>query len=314
MNNFLKISTHSVLKKIKTQNQLTFPLTLSLREALTAIKQKESERAARHLILYPDSPLVERHQSIQSCFCKAVVAAGYLTQQQMQHAVQRYHLGMTRDGGVIFWQIDQLGQVYDGKVMYYHPDCHRDHHHKTTWVSAELKRFYQPPFDIPTSHCLFGTHLLMNDNDNVNENENEIIPVLTKLNTQNSKQVNVNVLTPKGMSEQSSLPVPVNIAVVEAEKTAVILSEHYPDYMWLASGGLEALRPELLFPLRGRRIILFPDTDETCTAYARWYQVAHDASRLLGHPVYVSPLLEQRATPAQKRHKIDLVDFLFPPP
>ena len=116
------------------------------------------------------------------------------------------------------------------------------------------------------------------------------------------------------MSEQSSLPVPVNIAVVEAEKTAVILSEHYPDCLWLASGGLEALRPELLFPLRGHRIILFPDTDETCTAYFRWYQVAHEASRLLGHPVYVSPLLEQRATPAQKRHKIDLVDFLFPPP
>ncbi len=261
--------------KLKTQNFKTL---------LSDIRRKESERAARHLILHPDGPLVERHQSTQSCFCKAVVAAGYLTQQQMQHAAQRYHLGMTRDGGVIFWQIDQLGQVYDGKVMYYHPDCHRDHHHKPTWVSAELKRFYQPPFDIPTSHCLFGTHLLRNDN--VNDNEN-------------SKQVNVNV------------PVPVNFAVVEAEKTAVILSEHYPDYLWLASGGLEALRPELLFPLRGHRIILFPDTDETCTAYSRWYQVAHEASRLLGHPVYVSPLLEHRATPAQKRRKIDLVDFLF---
>ena len=297
-----------MLKKNKTQNQFPFPLTLSFREALTDIRRKESERAARHLILYPDGPLVGRHQCTHSCFCKAVVAAGYLTQQQMQHAVQRYHLGMSRDGGVIFWQIDQLGQVYDGKVMYYHPDCHRDHHHKPTWVSAELKRFYQPPFDIPTSHCLFGTHLLRNDN------ENENISVPTKLNTQNSKQVNVNVLTPKGMSEQSSLPVPVNTAIVEAEKTAVILSEHYPEYLWLASGGLEALRPELLFPLRGHRIILFPDTDETCTAYSRWYQVAHEASRLLGHPVYVSPLLEQSATPAQKRHKIDLVDFLFSPP
>ena len=275
--------------KLNTQNFKTL---------LSDIRRKESQRAARHLILYPDGSLVERHQSTQSCFCKAVVAAGYLTQQRMLHAAQRYHLGMTRDGGVIFWQIDQLGQVYDGKVMYYHPDCHRNHHHKPTWVSAELKRFYQPPFDIPTSHCLFGTHLL--SNHNVNDNENENISVPTKLNTQNSKQVNVNV--------------PVNIAVVEAEKTAVILSEHYPDCLWLASGGLEALRPELLFPLRGHRIILFPDTDETCTAYSRWYQVAREASRLLGHPVFVSPILEQHATPAQKHRKIDLVDFLFPPP
>lgn len=288
--------------KLKTQNNntqhsLAFPLTFSFREALTAIKQKESERAARHLILYPEGPLVERHLSFNSCFCKAVVAAGYLTQQQMQHAALRYRLGMARDGGVIFWQIDQLGQVYDGKVMYYHPDCHRDHHHKPTWVSAELKRFYQIPFDTPTSHCLFGTHLLRNDNVNDNVNENEIISVLTKLNTQNSKQVNV--------------PVPVNFAVVEAEKTAVILSELFPENQWLASGGLEALRPELLFPLRGHRIILFPDTDDSCTAYSRWYLVARQASRLLGQPVTVSPLLEQRATPAQKRRKIDLVDFLF---
>lgn len=277
-----------MLTKPKVQDSLSltlsFSLSFSFQDSLASIRQQEAERAARHLILHPDGPLVERHQSAQSCFCKAVVAAGYLTQQQMLHAVERYHLGMSRDGGVIFWQQDHLGQVYDGKIMYYRPDCHRDHHHPPTWVCAELKRFYQPPLDIPTSHCLFGTHLL--SNDNVNDNDN-------------SKQVNVNV------------PVPVNFAVVEAEKTAVILSEHYPDYLWLASGGLEALRPELLFPLRGHRIILFPDTDETCTAYSKWYAVARKASWLLGQPVTVSPLLERRATPAQKRHKIDLVDFLF---
>jgi hypothetical protein len=297
------VATHSVLKKIKTQNQFPFPLTLSFREALTDIRRKESERAARHLILYPDCPLVERHQCTQSCFCKAVVAAGYLTQQQMQHASQRYHLGMSRDGGVIFWQIDQLGQVYDGKVMYYHPDCHRDHHHKPTWVSAELKRFYQPPFDIPTSHCLFGTHLLR-------RSPTPALPHREGVTATESPKT-TSVENSSLFTFHSSLSI---VAVVEAEKTAVILSEHYPDCLWLASGGLEALRPELLFPLRGHRIILFPDTDETCTAYSRWYQVAHEASRLLGHPVYVSPLLEQRATPAQKRHKIDLVDFLFPPP
>jgi len=132
----------------------------SFRDALASIRQQLAEDASRHLILYRDGHLVARHQSCNSCFCKAVVASGYLNQQQMQHAVERYHLGLSRDGGVIFWQMDHLGTVYDGKIMYYRPDCHRDHHHKPTWVSAELKRFYQPPFDIPTSHCLFGTHLL----------------------------------------------------------------------------------------------------------------------------------------------------------
>ena len=285
-----------------------------MRGACMSFSSMKAEIYRSPLFSHVTARLWQRCLSFRNQFCDAVVNNRLLTWDQMVSASCRYCIGSSKKGGVIFWQIDQLGQVYDGKVMYYHPDCHRDHHHQPTWVSAELKRFYQPPFDIPTSHCLFGTHLLRNENVNDNDNENEIIPVLTKLKTQNSKQVNVNVLTPKGMSEQSSLPVPVNIAVVEAEKTAVILSEHYPDCLWLASGGLEALRPELLFPLHGHRIILFPDTDETCTAYSRWYQVAHEASRLLGHPVYVSPLLEQRATPAQKRHKIDLVDFLFPPP
>lgn len=41
---------------------------------------------------------------------------GYLTMEQMQRAAQRYRLGMARDGGVIFWQVDQLGNIYDGKA------------------------------------------------------------------------------------------------------------------------------------------------------------------------------------------------------
>ena len=34
------------------------------------------------------------------------------------------------------------------------------------------------------------------------------------------------------------------------------------------------------------------------------------AERLLGQPLYVSALLEQRATPAQKARKIDIADLM----
>ena len=34
------------------------------------------------------------------------------------------------------------------------------------------------------------------------------------------------------------------IAIVEAEKTAVILSAHYPQYIWLASGGQGEVQAE----------------------------------------------------------------------
>ena len=53
----------------------------------------------------------QQRQSSDSDFCKAVVANGYMTEEQMLEAVRRYRLGRSRDGGVIFWQIDTLEQT-----------------------------------------------------------------------------------------------------------------------------------------------------------------------------------------------------------
>ena len=224
-------------------------------------------------------PMWQRRLSTESAFCQALVACGYLTEAQMRRAAERYRLGMSRDGGVIFWQMDQLEQVYDGKIMYYRPDCHRDHDRHPQWAANLLKRQFLRQFPdmapwLPDSaHCLFGTHLLG--------------------------------------EERKAGCEPQPCAVVEAEKTAVILSEHFPRYLWLAAGGLNELTHGKLFPLRRHRIILFPDTDEQCHAYTLWYRIAQEASRMLDQTVTVSPLLELRATPEQKRRKIDLVDFLF---
>ena len=75
-----------------------------------------------------------------------------------------------------------------------------------------------------------------------------------------------------------------SVCVVEAEKTAVIMSEHFPQYLWMATGGLNELTAVKLFPLRGRKIILFPDTDPDGKAYALWYGIAQQAQRLLDSP------------------------------
>ena len=258
-------------------------VSFSFRKHLECIRQEQERQAARHLILYTDGQLVQRHENSQSQFGRACITAGYLSPQQVEHATRRYHLGMSRDGGVIFWQIDMLGQVYDGKVMYYRSDCHRDHHHNPTWVGSLLKNFYlkgnkELIASIPSSHCLFGLHLLR---------EEEI-----------------------GMKDDGRLP---TVAVVEAEKTAVIMSEVFPQYLWMATGGLSNLNEYALFPLRHHRVILFPDTDPSGKTYAAWYAVAQRASRLMGCTVTVSALLEQKATREQKQRKIDLVDYYFEP-
>ena len=229
----------------------------------------------------------QRRQSAESSFCKAVVSCGYLTQEKMDRAVQRYRLGCSRDGGVIFWQIDQLGYVFDGKLMYYRPNCHRDHQRHPNWVSHLLKRHYGcQDLDIPSAHCLFGTHLV---NDYEFYELNEVSQTSSTFHSSLGRQA----------------------AVVEAEKTAVIMSELFPEYLWLASGGLHELTAVKLFPLRHYRVVLFPDTDEHHESYKLWYDVAQEARRAYGIRCSVSPLLELKATPEQKARKIDLVDYMF---
>lgn len=86
-----------------------------------------------------------------------------------------------------------------------------------------------------------------------------------------------------------------------------------PEFIWLSCGGLQMFKPELLSPLIDHKVILFPDTDESGEAFTTWTQIAQQANKLypFKHPLRISNLLERFATPSQKSHKIDIVDFLF---
>ncbi len=251
---------------------------------------------------HPTEWLWRQCLSIRSQFCEAVVAAGYLSWEQMVSAACRYRLGASRLGGVIFWQIDQEERVHDGKVMYYQPDCHRDKGRNPTWVSALLRR--RDPFpDSPheTSHCFFGAHLISPLNERL------FRPPLTPPNLGGETAIAVM----EGQGGRSS------IAVVEAEKTAVILSELYPQYVWLAAGGLGEVQVDKFRPLRGHKVIMFPDTDPEGVAYKRWYEAAERVMQQPfwedSPPIRVSNVLERHASAEQKARKIDLVDFLFEP-
>ena len=236
----------------------------------------------------PRPHIVEWMRSNDSAFCRALVSNGYLTDEQMCRAAERYRLGITRDGGVIFWQIDENQTTRDGKIMFYSTDCHRDHSRHPSWASARLKQHQLLPQEFQPSHCLFGLHLLGSEEGRVE-----------------SEKSAVDGDSSNSWSETKT------VCVVESEKTAVILSEHFTQYLWMASGGLTMLTAAMLQPLLGRKTILFPDTDPEGKAYQLWRDVAATASEALGHTITVSPVLEQHATTHQKCRKIDLVDFLF---
>ena len=223
---------------------------------------------------YRQQEMWRKSLSINSSFCKALVSTGYLTWQQMLDAVCRYRLGADRKGRVIFWQIDRNERICDGKVMAYGPDCHR------------LKEKEHAPTWV--SALLAKRH--------GGKQEGDIV-----------RHCLFGLHLLKHLDLQP-------VAVVEAEKTAVILSAYYPQYVWLATGGLFEVQPEKFRPLKGRKVILFPDTDPDGKAYAYWYEAAQlvmaqpyweDST-----PIRVSALLEQHATPEQKSRKIDLVEFI----
>jgi hypothetical protein len=61
-----------------------------------------------------------------------------------------------------------------------------------------------------------------------------------------------------------------SICVVESEKTALIAAIYYPQYVWLATGGLSNKPVEKCKALLGKRVTLIPDTG----AYDKWKAVA----------------------------------------
>lgn len=269
-----------VIQLVQDYNDLTFPEACDwlVREfTVSVVPDSPSSAVSKPVEPQPetvfrplDSALVQKSLSTNSLFCQSLVSTGYLTEQQMRHAANRYRLGQTKDGGVIFWEIDEQAQVHNGKIMYYQDNCHRDKAHTPTWVIAKLKKVGALPNEVENPHCLFGLHLL---------------------------------------SDASSGG---KIAIVESEKSAVILSELFPDCIWMAPGGKTMLNASLFAPLGDKRTILFPDTDETGDTYRLWLSVASEAQRLYKSRIHVSNLLELHATPAQKSAKIDIVDFLFP--
>ena len=261
------------------------------------------------------SDIVTKCLSLNSEFCKSVVSSGYLSEGQLHRAAARYRLGATKDGGVIFWQIDNQQRVHTGKIMYYQPDCHRDKQRHPTWVHCLMKDQLPPNYEFHP--CLFGLHLLSNtdlsDNtDNSRTNTDSLRSRVWRCESSDlpDNKFSNSLILENNKSVKSVVP---KIAIVESEKSAVILSEKFTDFVWLSCGGLQSFRPELLSPLVNYKVIIFPDTDPTGDAFRQWSQVATEAQRLykFHYPLRISRLLESHATPEQKQRKIDLVDYLY---
>ena len=101
------------------------------------------------------------------------------------------------------------------------------------------------------------------------------------------------------------------VAIVESESSAAVLSELLPDSLWMAYATTSHLVPELLAPLAGRTVTIYPRTDPTMSTYLFFLDYANIVRRQYDINIHVDTTLEDHATPDQKNRCIDIIDFFL---
>lgn len=97
------------------------------------------------------------------------------------------------------------------------------------------------------------------------------------------------------------------VMIVESEKSAIIASHYYPQYLWLASGGCcGCLNQTASQVLKGREVWLVPDLD----AEDRWHAKL-TMLRTITPTAGIVTAISDMATPEQRAAKLDIADFLL---
>lgn len=101
------------------------------------------------------------------------------------------------------------------------------------------------------------------------------------------------------------------IALVEAEKTAIIGAGAIPDYLWIAVGSKQlfsaktaSIGYQILQVLKGRNIIIFPDVD----GFKQWSETANELNKQ-GFNCVVSDIVQRNANETET--KIDIADLII---
>ena len=95
------------------------------------------------------------------------------------------------------------------------------------------------------------------------------------------------------------------VAIAESEKTAVVCSFYYPEYIWLAAGSLEGLSFSKCRVLKDREVKLYPDLN----GYDKWlYKAREYTQRITTAHFTVDDTLERIALPEEREKGLDMAD------
>lgn len=189
--------------------------------------------------------------------------SGLFGEETAKSLVEKYRIGTTKDGYAVFYQFDFRDRCRAGKIIPYDPRT--GHRIKDGSVPAAMWAHsrLKALHQLPEDWTL--SQCLFGEH---------LLPLCPEL----------------------------PVALVEAEKTAVICSAVFPEFLWLATGGLGQFNDRVKV-LLGRQVIAFPDLG----ACDRWRKKAKDYPLL---DITVSDYLEKNATPQQREMGADLADLV----
>ena len=202
------------------------------------------------------------------------------SEQEVKAMMINYFLGGARDKRVIFWQIDSLGRVRAGKMMQYDPlTGKRLRVESFSYRDRNSNLIFSPPVDWVHRHLI---------KDGLLPKDWEMTQCLF------------------GEHLVRKYPKKV-IALVESEKTAIIMSVFYPEYNWMATGGLKSLSAQKIFPIKSSEIMAFPDFGCSC----EWREKADKINKEIGSKIYVSKSFEEIANKMNLETGLDVADMFL---
>ena len=300
--------------------------------------------------MLPSMPMVEACRADEFDFFQPWIELGRLTVEQMHHAAERYFLGKTKSGASIFWMIDDRHRPLDamidpetwmsrllkkretilrawrpGQCLFgLHLLCHTESTENTERNShtdpaerncpAEMTERTEISFDQQRdSHTDLTDPTDPEENNSPAERAERAERVSPAERTEMTESPSDGAARSKisAISAISAGPLEKSVSIVEAPGAAVILSEVYPNSIWLSTVPNACFTIELLEPLRGRTIKVYPHTDATLSNYLAWLDLADMARQTYHLDITVSHTLEDAASPSQKDREIDILQYLY---
>ena len=191
----------------------------------------------------------------------------HFNEEQIKEAMNNYSLGATKYKEVVFWQIDINGKVRTGKIMQYNPETGRRIKHKSGAINWVHNKLKKCD---PTFFDFKLSQCYFGEH-----------------------LLRLHPCKP--------------VAIVEAEKTAIIASMLFDNYIWLAAGNLNGITAEKSTVLRERDIVLFPDAG----CFEKWNKKKDEILNEIFCQLDISNLVETHATPQQSHDGYDIADFIL---